>query len=169
MAVAVGFALAWMAVPTVGKRVFLLVVSTIPTVMPCMTTAAATVKKAALGRSKRPPLAVQKQLLIESLSPALPKGLEFLLVVFEEVAWHSFLLGKAGMGLVGRCRCWAVGIAVGHYCASCCLRNSRNSCHVAHGDFAERDGWRCYSVDRHPDWRNHPGWLVTYDTWARAY
>ena len=37
MAVAVGFALAWMAVPTVGKRVFLLAVSTIPTVMHGMT------------------------------------------------------------------------------------------------------------------------------------
>ncbi|WP_144007817.1 hypothetical protein [Prevotella sp. P5-108] len=70
MAVAVGFALAWMVVPTVGKRVFLLAVSTIPTVMPCMTTAAATVKKAAIGRKKNPPLAVKKQLLIESISPA---------------------------------------------------------------------------------------------------
>ena len=70
VAVAVGFALAWMAVPTVGKRVFLRLVSTIPTVMPCMTTAAATVKKAALDRSKSPPLAVQKQLLIGSIFPA---------------------------------------------------------------------------------------------------
>ena len=70
MAVAVGFALAWMAVPTVGKRVFLFAVSTIPTVMPCMTTAAAMVKKAALGRKKSPPLAVKKQLLIGSISPA---------------------------------------------------------------------------------------------------
>ena len=70
MAVAVGFALAWMAVPTVGKRVFLLAVSTIPTVMPCMTTAAATVKKAAIGRKKSPPLAVKKQLLIGSIFPA---------------------------------------------------------------------------------------------------
>ena len=72
MAVAVYFALAWLAVPTVGKRVFLLAVSTIPTVMPCMTTAAATVKKAAIGRKKNPPLAVKKQLLIGSPSPALP-------------------------------------------------------------------------------------------------
>ena len=70
MAVAVGFALAWMAVPTVGKRVFLLAVSTIPTVMHGMTTDAATVKKAALVRKKSPPLAVQKQLFIESISPA---------------------------------------------------------------------------------------------------
>ena len=99
MAAAVGFALAWMAVPTVGKRVFLLTVSTIPTVMPCMTTAAATVKKAALSRKKSPPLAVQKQLLIGSPSPALPKGREFIPVVFEEVVVRSFPLGKAGMGL----------------------------------------------------------------------
>ena len=70
VAVAVGFALAWMAVPTVGKRVFLLAVSAIPTVIPCMTTAAATVKKAAIGRKKSPPLAVKKQLLIGSISPA---------------------------------------------------------------------------------------------------
>ena len=69
MAVAVGFALAWQAVPTVGKRVFLLAVSAIPTVMHGMTTAAATVKKAALGRKKSPPLAVKKQLLIGSPSP----------------------------------------------------------------------------------------------------
>ena len=64
MAVAVGFALAWLAVPTVGKRVFLLAVSTIPTVMHGMTPAATTVKKAVLGRSKSPPLAVKKHLLV---------------------------------------------------------------------------------------------------------
>ena len=68
MAVVVGFALAWMVVPTVGKRVFLLAVSAIPTVMRGMMTAAATVKKAALGRKKSPPLAVKKQLLIGSPS-----------------------------------------------------------------------------------------------------
>ena len=50
---AVGFALAWMAVPTVGKRVFLLAVSTIPTVMHGMTTAAATVKKRPLAVKKK--------------------------------------------------------------------------------------------------------------------
>ena len=96
---AVGFALAWMAVPTVGKRVSLLAVSTIPTVMPCMTTAAATVKKAALVRKKSPPLAVQKQLFIGSPSPVIPKVREFILAVFEAVMWCPFPLGKAGMGL----------------------------------------------------------------------
>ena len=64
MAVAVGFALAWMAVPTVGKRVFLLAVATIPNAMLCMTTTAGMVQKAAFGRSKRPPLAVKKQLIV---------------------------------------------------------------------------------------------------------
>ena len=53
-----------------GKRVSLLAVSTIPTVMYGMTTAAATVKKAALGRKKSPPLAVKKQLLIGSIFTA---------------------------------------------------------------------------------------------------
>ena len=78
-------------------------------------------------------------------------------------------LGKAGMGLVGRCRCRPVGIAVGRHSASCCLRNSRNPRHVAHGDFAERDGHFRNLVDRHPDLRNHRGWLVTYEPWARDY
>ena len=169
MAVAVGFALAWMAVPTVGKRVFLLAVSAIPTVMPCMTTAAATVKKRPLAVKKSTPLAVQKQLFIGSPSPALPKGREFIPVVFEEVVVHSFPLEKAGMGLVGGYCCRPVGIALGRHCASCCLRNSRTPRHVAHGDFAERDGHCRYPVDRPPDLRNHLGWLVTYDTWARAY
>jgi len=70
VAVAFGFALVGMAVPTDGKRVCLFAVSTIPTVMHGMTTAVATVKKAALGRKKSPPLAVQKQLLIECLFTA---------------------------------------------------------------------------------------------------
>ena len=55
-----GFALVWTVVPTVGKRVFLLAVSTIPTVMRCMTPSAATVKKAAFGRSKSPAFAGTK-------------------------------------------------------------------------------------------------------------
>ena len=52
-----------MATP-VGKRVFLLIVTTNTTVMRGMTPAATTVKKAALGRSKSPPLAVKKHLLV---------------------------------------------------------------------------------------------------------
>ena len=69
-----------MATP-VGKRVFLLIVPTITTVMRGMTPAATTVKKATLGRSKSPPLAVKKH-FIESPSPAIPNGREFLLAVF---------------------------------------------------------------------------------------
>ena len=49
-----------MSVPTVGKRVFLRAVSTIPTVMHGMTPSAATVKKAAYGRSKSPAFAGTK-------------------------------------------------------------------------------------------------------------
>ena len=50
--------------PPVGKRVFLLVVATFTTVMHSMTPAATTVKKAAVGRSKSPPMAVKKHLLV---------------------------------------------------------------------------------------------------------
>ena len=97
MAAVVGFAFLGVAVTSVGKRVFLFVVATIPNAMLCMTTTAATVQKAAGGRSKSPPLAVKKQLIV-SLSLTLPKGREFILVVFEEVVGHTFPLGKAGMG-----------------------------------------------------------------------
>ena len=55
-----GFALAWTVAPTVGKRVFLRAVSTIPTVMRCMTPSTATVQKAASGRSKSPAFAGTK-------------------------------------------------------------------------------------------------------------
>ena len=64
MAVVVGFAF-WVRVATpVGKRVFLLIVATIPNAMLRMTTTAGMVQKAAVGRSKSPPLAVKKQLLV---------------------------------------------------------------------------------------------------------
>ena len=97
MASVVGFAFLWLSVTPVGKRVFLRVVAAIPNAMLCMTTTAATVQKAAGGRSKSPPLAVKKQLIV-SLSLTLPTGREFILVVFEEVVVHTFPLGKAGMG-----------------------------------------------------------------------
>ena len=48
----------------VGKQVFLLVVATIPNAMLCMTTTGAMVQKVAFGRSKSPPLAVKKQLIV---------------------------------------------------------------------------------------------------------
>ncbi len=98
MAAVVGFAFLWLSVTPVGKRVFLLVVVTIPNAMLCMTTTSVMVQKAAFGRSKSPPLAVKKQLIV-SPSLTLPKGREFVLVVFEEVVAHTFPLGKVGMGL----------------------------------------------------------------------
>ena len=81
-----GFALAWMAVPTVGKRVFLRAASTIPTIMHRMTPSAATIKKAAYGRSKSPAFAGKKTAANrvpspnhpESPSPALPKRREII-------------------------------------------------------------------------------------------
>ena len=97
MAAVVGFAFLWLSVTPVGKLVFLLVVATIPNAMLCMTATAGMVQKAAVGRKKTPPLAVKKQLMV-SPSLALPKGREFVLLVFEEVVAHTFPLGKAGMG-----------------------------------------------------------------------
>ena len=80
MAVVVGFAFLWLTVTPVGKRVFLFVVVATPNAMLCMTTTAATVQKAAVGRKKSPPLAVKKQLIV-SPSLTLPKGREFILSV----------------------------------------------------------------------------------------
>ena len=96
MAAVVGFAFLWLSVTAVGKRVFLLVVAAIPNAMLCMTTTAGMVQKAAGGRSKSPPLAVKKQLIV-SPSLTLPKGREFILAVFEEVEVTLFFLKKAGM------------------------------------------------------------------------
>ena len=60
MAAVVGFAFLLTAVTPVGKRVFLLVITTNPNAMRRMATTAGMVKKAAVGRSKSPPLAVKK-------------------------------------------------------------------------------------------------------------
>ena len=61
MAIVVGFAFWGVSVTSVGKRVFLLVAAIIPNAMRCMTATAGMVQKAAVGRSKSPPLAVKKQ------------------------------------------------------------------------------------------------------------
>ena len=61
MPTVVGFAFLGVAVTPVGKRVFLLIVATIPNAMLCMTTTVGMVQKAAFGRKKRSPLAVKKQ------------------------------------------------------------------------------------------------------------
>ena len=81
MAAVVGFAFWGLTVTPVGKRVFLIVVAAIPNAMLRMTTTAGMVQKAAGGRSKSPPLAVKKQLIV-SPSLTLPKGREFILAVF---------------------------------------------------------------------------------------
>ena len=57
---AVGFALVGLESMSVGKRVFLLAIVTIPTVMRRMTTASPTVQKAACGRKKSPAVAGKK-------------------------------------------------------------------------------------------------------------
>ena len=67
MEAVVGFALLGLMVTRVRKQVFLLVITVIANVMHCMTPTAITVQKAATGRSKSPPLAVKKQLLVVSL------------------------------------------------------------------------------------------------------
>ncbi len=66
MATVVGFAFLWLSVTPVGKLVFLIVVAAIPNAMLRMTTTAGMVQKAAVGRKKRPPLAVKKQLIVLS-------------------------------------------------------------------------------------------------------
>ena len=95
---AVGFAWVCLSVTPVGKRVFLLIVPTIPTVMHGMTTAATTVKKAALGRSKSPPLAVQKLQLVDD-PPNSPKGRDFILAAFVEVVVALISLGEGSAGV----------------------------------------------------------------------
>ena len=60
MAPVVGFAILGLAVKPVGKLVFLIVVAATSNAMLCMTTTAGMVQKAAVGRKKRPPLAVKK-------------------------------------------------------------------------------------------------------------
>ena len=82
----------------VGKQVFLLVIGPITAVMHGMTPAAATVKKAAIGRSKSPADAGKKIADCGSPSPALPKGRESILAVFYAVGWNSLPLGRVGEG-----------------------------------------------------------------------
>ena len=73
MAAVVGFAFLWLSVTPVEKRVFFLVVAAISNAMLCMTTTAGMVQKAAVGRSKSPPLAVKKTAACRPL-PNPPQG-----------------------------------------------------------------------------------------------
>ena len=63
MAAVVGFAFLVTVATPVGKRVFLLIITTIPNAMRCMATTAGMLKKAAGGRSKSPPLALKNSCL----------------------------------------------------------------------------------------------------------
>ena len=103
MVVAVGFALVWLVAPTVGKRVFLRVVSAIHTVMHGMTPSAAAVKKAAFGRSKSPAFAGIKNSYLLDASLRLSPG-DFCFPLFMRI-------GRCG------CRCrpvWMSLSAGGH-------------------------------------------------------
>ena len=77
MVAVVGFALLGLMVTPVRKQVFLLVVTVITNVMHCMTTTAITVQKAAVGRSRSPPLAVKNSCLWKPLSNS-PQGARML-------------------------------------------------------------------------------------------
>ena len=66
---AVGFALVGLEPMSVGKRVFLLAIVAIPTVMRRMTTASPTVQKAACGRKKSPAVAGKKTAACGGYSP----------------------------------------------------------------------------------------------------
>ena len=98
MAAVVGFAFWGLAVTPVGKRVSLHVVAVIPNAMLCMTTTAGMVQKAAGGRSKSPPLAVQKQQLVDD-PPNSPKGWDFILAAFVEVVVTLISLGEGSAGV----------------------------------------------------------------------
>ena len=96
-----GFALAVMSVPTVGKRVFLRVVSAILIVMHGMTPSSATVKKRPLAVQKVRLSPVQKQLLIGGTLQTLPNGLGFLCralaLLWQFLTW-SVRVGNGASG-----------------------------------------------------------------------
>ena len=100
MVVVVGFALLGLMVTPVRKQVFLLVIIVITNVMHCMTTTATTVQKAAVGRSKSPPLAVKNSCLwCPSLT--LPKGRECQpVVVLPQSGRFHLLFGVDYNGLL---------------------------------------------------------------------
>ena len=75
MEAVVGFTLLGLMVTPVRKQVFVLVITVITNVMHCMTPTAITVQKAAVGRSRSPPLAVKNSCLWCPYL-TLPKGRE---------------------------------------------------------------------------------------------
>ena len=74
MASVVDFAFLWLSVTPVGKRVFLLVVATIPNAMLCMTTTAGMVQKAAGGRKKKSAVGGKKTADCRPLPNHPPRG-----------------------------------------------------------------------------------------------
>ena len=105
-------------VPTVGKQVFLRVVTAIPTVMRCMTPAMSTVKKAAVGGKKSPADAGTKTAALKGPLPGPPQGggSSFLLC-FRWLCETPSLWGGVGRGIrrVGEgplCLGNSVGVAI---------------------------------------------------------
>ena len=159
---AVGFALAWLSVPPVGKRVFLRVVSTIPTVMRGMTTAVATVKKSGLWPFKKSAVGGKKTAAYWTPLFGSPLGTSVSLCSCAS-AGVDVVVGRCG------CRCRPAGIALGHHSASHGLGYGHDACHAVLGYFVQYCGCCRAFADCHPDTRNHHCWLVSFDTWARAY
>ena len=110
-----------LVVTPVGKRVFLLIVTIVTTVMRGMTPAATTVKKAALGRSKSPQLAVQKQQLVDD-PPNSPKGRDFILSAFVEVVVALISLGEGSAGVfLGRLVTYVTWSRIKCYVLTCLM------------------------------------------------
>ena len=99
-------------VPTVGKQVFLLVVTAIPTVMRCMTPAVTKVKKAAVGGKKSPAGAGTKTAAWEKPLPGPPQGagVHFRCVLGGWVVLPPF--GEGWGGALGLGRGFSVGLSL---------------------------------------------------------
>ncbi len=101
MAAVVGFAFLGVSVMSVGKRVLLLVITTIPNAMRRMATTAGMVKKATVGRSKSPPLAVKNNCLCGSSKRAMKKrcyiSTRNKLITFSTGASRTFFTANGGL------------------------------------------------------------------------
>ena len=95
---AVGFASVGVEPMSVGKRVFLLAIVAIPTVMRRMTTAFPTVQKAACGRKKSPAHAGKKNTCLWWVQPQPGLGL------FRALGWAercALYIKQGGVGQLG--------------------------------------------------------------------
>ena len=95
MAVVVGFAFLGVAVTPVRKRVFLLIVATIPNAMLRMTTTVGMGQKAAVGRKKRPPLAVKNSSLCYSIYMVPP--IDNKVIIFLYRRSRTFFTANGGL------------------------------------------------------------------------